>query len=103
MIGIGGMNCGENIIIHLVAAQELCCSHHPVEGGLSGLVHSVGIMKLSRPVQGQPYEKVVLPEKFAPFVIQQGAIGLHGVLNGHPRTPVLLLILYRSPEKVQAH
>ncbi len=91
MIGIGGMNCGQDIVVYLVLSQEPGCFHHPVKGGLACFIYPVGIVKISRPVQAQADEEVVLMEEFAPFVVKKGAIGLHGVQNAHIRTTVFLL------------
>ena len=93
MICICGMNCGQDIVVHLMLSQEPGGLHHPIECRIAGFIHPVGIVKLSRPVQAKADEKVVFVEEFAPFIVKQGAVGLHGVLDDHIRTPVFLLIL----------
>jgi hypothetical protein len=63
--------------------------------------HPVGCE--SRPVQGEADEKAALAEELAPFVVQEGAVGLHGVLKCRSRSPILLFDLDGPPEEVQAH
>ena len=45
------------------------------------------------PVQTQADEEVVIMEEFAPFVVKKSTIGLHGILDDHFWTRILLLIL----------
>jgi hypothetical protein len=45
----------------------------------------------------------MLAEECTPFVVQERAVGLHGVLEGHARPLVLVLEFYGTPVEVEAH
>ena len=87
------MNCGQDIVVHLMFSHETGRFHYPIKCGLSGFVYPVGIVKISRSVQAQADEEVVLMEEFAPLIVKKGTIGLHGVLDDHFRALILLLVL----------
>ena len=87
------MNSGQDIEIHFMPPQELSRPHYLIECRFAGFIHPVGIMKLPRSIQAQADEEVVRMEEFAPFVIKESAIGLHGILEGHFLAFMLLLIL----------
>jgi len=45
----------------------------------------------------------MLAKEFAPFVVQERTIGLHGVLEDHVRPPVSVLEFHGAPVEVEAH
>ena len=45
----------------------------------------------------------MLLEEFAPFIVQQGAVGLDSIVDLNPRCAVFVLGVDRSLEEVQSH
>ena len=103
VISVEPIDGGQDIIFHPMLLQQPQASHHPVKGWLAALVHPVGIMQLPGPVDTDADEKIVLAEELAPVVVQERAVGLHGVLEGHARPLVLVLEINGPPVKIEAH
>ena len=51
-------------------------AHHALEGWLPALIHAVGVVKLTRAIEADAEQKLVLPEEATPFLIQRDSIGL---------------------------
>ena len=45
----------------------------------------------------------MLRKEFAPLIVQQRAVGLHGVQEGHPRPAVFFHQVYGAPVETQPH
>src|SRR3954470_24238749 len=97
------MDRGEDVPVDLVALQHVEAADDPVEGGLAALVDAVGVVHLRWAVDRDADEEVVLFEERAPVVVEQGAIGLHGVQNLLTGSRIPSFELDGSPEEVQAH
>ena len=76
---------------------------HLVERGPAALVNAVHIVEFARPVDADADEKVVLFEEGRPLVVQQRAVGLHGVQETHARPPIFLDHGHGAPEEIQPH
>ena len=103
MIGVGGVNRAQDIDLHFVPAQRLAAAHDLIEASGAALVDPVGIVHLLRAVHAEADEKVVLLEERAPFIVQEGSVGLHRVQDALPRLPVLLHVLDGALEEVEPH
>ena len=89
VIGIGRVDSRQDIKLHLVFLQETCGTQHLVEGRCAAFIHPVDIVHGLGAIQTQPDEEVVLAEKVAPRLIQEDAIGLHRMPDGHTWTRVV--------------
>ena len=103
VISVEPINGGENIVFHPMLLQQPEASQHPVKGWPAPLVHPVGIVQLAGTVDANADEEAVLAEELAPFVVQERAVGLQGVLEGHVRPLVLVLVSKGAPIKVETH
>jgi len=102
-VAVDAIDGCEDVELDAVLLQEREPAHHLVERSLAALVDAIGVVKLARPVDAQPDEKVVLFVELAPLVGQQRTVGLHGVLERHARLLVLLLESDRAAEEIHAH
>ncbi len=103
VIGIGGVDSGQDVELHLVLLQESCGTQHLVECRSASFIHAIGIVHGLRAIQTQPNQEVVLAEKLAPVVIQEDAIGLHRMPDCDAWTRVVCDVVHRALEKVQSH
>ncbi len=103
VIGIGLVDGHQGVKLHPMFLQIVQALHHPIEGRLALLIPPKGIVPLTGPVDADPYQKVVFPEKSGPFVIDQGAVGLDGIQDSHTGAAIFLLVLDRASKKIQAH
>ena len=55
-------------------------------------------MHAPKPIQRQPNQEALLFQKSGPLLIQQGAVGLDGIVNGNTRRPVPPHCLRKIPE-----
>ncbi len=78
-------------------------THDLVEAWLAPFVHAVNVVQRPRAINADAQQEVVFGKKGGPFVVQQRAIGLHGVQEGHARPPVLLYQLHGAPVERQPH
>ncbi len=101
--GIGGVNGAQDIVFHLMFAQDFPAAHDLVKTTRSPLVHPVGIVDLLGPVDAEPNEEIILFEESTPLIVQLGAIGLHGMADPLARPFVLIHIFDRKFKKVQPH
>jgi hypothetical protein len=58
---------------------------------------------VARAVDADADQEVIFLEEFTPFIVQQGAVGLHGVLESHPRSAVFLLISDGLAVEIDSH
>jgi len=93
----------QDVVFNFVLLQEPQPAHHFVISWSTTLINAVDIMHVTGTVQAQPDQVVIFLEELAPFVVQQRAVGLHGVLESHARYPVLLLELDRLAVEIHPH
>jgi len=79
VIAVGTVYRAENIILHPVLLQEREPAHHPVKRPFSGMVFTKGVMEFPWTIDTDPDKELVLPEELAPFVIEEGPVGLEGI------------------------
>ena len=103
MIGVGMVDRHQGVELDSVLFQSVQAPDHTIEGGLAALVVAVGVVQRGRTVDAEAYQKVVLPKERGPFIVDQRAVGLDGVLNGHPGSEVFSLVCDRPAKEIQAH
>jgi len=94
---------GQDVELDVVLLEQRQPRHRAVEAGIAALVHAVGIVHPARPIETEADEEITLPQKAAPGIVQQRAVGLQRVDHAHSRFATPLLQRHRSPEKVQPH
>jgi len=82
LTGVFAVHRRQRVELHAMFFERLQAGHHPGEGRLAALVHAVGVVQVGRAVDADADQKMLGGEKFAPFVIEQNAVGLEGVFNG---------------------
>ena len=90
-------------MFHPMLLQQPQASHHPVKGRSAAFVHPVDIVQFGGTVDTDADEKAVIAEELTPGVVQECAVGLHGVLEPHARPLVLVLVFDGAPVEVEAH
>jgi len=109
LIYLPGMVAGDpvygdqDVVLHLVLLQQPQSTHNLIKGALVTLVDAVGIVEALGPIQAEANQEIVLLEELAPLIVQEGAVGLHGVFEGHSRFAVFLLVFDRLAEKIYPH
>ena len=61
------------------------------------------VMCTLQPVDADAHQKVVFVQELAPFVVEEGAVRLYGILDNHLGLLVSALKFDCTPEKVEAH
>ncbi len=102
-LGVGAVDGDEDVGLDPVPLQKTQAAHDAVEGRPPAFVPAVSVVNLPGAVEADPHEKVVRPQEGAPLVREQGAVGLQGVLEAHPRPAVGLLERDGAPEKIDSH
>src|SRR5690348_3734135 len=87
---IMAVHYGERVEFDAMLFQHVEASDDAVEGRLAAFVYAVAIMQLARTIDGEADEKVVLREKFAPFVVEQNTVCLKSVFDAFARGVSLL-------------
>lgn len=100
---IGSVDAGERIEFYLMLMQQLSSAHHGWEHRFAALILAVGIVQPFGAVDAETYKKSVFVEERAPLVIKQRAVGLEGIMNGHSRKAVFLLVFNRISKKGKPH
>jgi hypothetical protein len=63
----------------------------------------MGIMQVLGAVDADADQVIIFLEKLAPLIVEQRAIGLHGVLKSHPRFTIFFLVFDGFPKKIETH
>jgi len=103
LFNVGGADAGQDIEIHMMFFEQSNAAQDTIEGGRAALVPAIEIMRFARTVEADPDQKAIFGEEFAPLIVQQGAIGLQGVINVHTGTRIFFLISHRAAEEIHAH
>ncbi len=77
--------------------------HHPLERAVAKTVDPVAVMQLARAVNAQAEQEMELSEKTAPFLVDQGAVGLDAVRDDLPRPTVFFHQGERALQERQSH
>ncbi len=100
---VAGMDGTEDVDVHLVLAEDVPATHDFVEAAGALLGDAEGVVHFPRAVDAQSHEVVVLLEERGPLVVDEGAVGLHGVDDALPSLgPVLLSQLHGALVEVEA-
>ena len=103
VVAVDAVDGGQHIVVHTMLLQKPQPAHDLVEGWLASLVYAVHVVQRPRPIDADAQQEVVFGKEGGPFIIQQRAVGLHRVQEGHARPPVLLHQLHGAPVEVQPH
>ena len=103
MMIVAGVHGTQDVEFNFVLPEQSRRAHHPGMGRCTALVDAVLVVQFRRPVHAEAHQEVVGCEELAPFVVQEGAVGLQGVLDAHARTLVLLLQSHGLPKPVESH
>jgi len=82
MLGIVKVECDKSVKGHLIFMEEFSRIPDPVKGWFASLGHPMHVVQFPRPVDAQTDQEIMVPEKFAPIIVQKGTVGLQIVLNG---------------------
>ena len=91
----------QQIHLHLPFLEQSQGPGHRVPGTPALRIHPVSIVEILGPVQGQAHQEPVVPEEPGPVLVDEGAVGLDGVLHRQPRPQVLPLQLHKALEEGQ--
>jgi hypothetical protein len=69
-------DAGHHVVFDLMFLQKHQAPHHLVKSALPFSIPAITVMDFFRAVQADPDHKIVIFQKPAPPIIQQGAIGL---------------------------
>ncbi len=94
-------NGDQYVELHAMARQQAQAAHHLFMAGAALLVRPVRVVDGLRAVQRQPHREAVLRQEDAPFVVEQGAVGLQAVADGLALA-VFLLQRQRAAEEIQS-
>src|SRR6266571_5976625 len=103
VIGIRSVDRRQNVELYFMLLQQPRSTHHFLERRRTTFIYTVGIVHGLWTIQAQPDQEVMFVEKSAPIIIQEDAIGLHGVLNVDARASIGMHKLHRAIEKVESH
>jgi hypothetical protein len=78
---IGFAHYAQDVEFHLLPLEQLDGFHHLRPRGVSGFVIAVAVVRVLRPIQRKPYQKVVLPKQLAPGAVQQNAVRLQRIAD----------------------
>jgi hypothetical protein len=80
--GVEAVDDGEGVEVDVVVFQDVEAGHDAVEGGGAAFVDAVGVVEFAWAVDAEADEEVVGGEESAPVVVESGAVGLEGVVDG---------------------
>lgn len=97
------MNHRENIEIYAVILQQMDTPDDPVKGSAPVASHvAESVMDFSGAVQRYAHQKMMLPEKSAPILIDENPVGLKGVLYLQSLFVILSLIFHDPAKEIQS-
>ena len=103
VIRVRGMNRAQDVDVHPTSVEGFPSGHDLVEAPGAAFVDAVGVVHFLGAVYAETDEKVVLLEERAPFIVQEGAVGLHRVQDFLRRLPVFFHVPDGAPEEVEPH
>ena len=89
---------GKGIPLHAIAVQEFYSPHHFGEGRFPIDTVAIAVVEALGSVDGDAYQPAVIPEKPAPLIVQQNAVGLNAIVN-MPSPRIFFLEADDLPEK----
>ena len=103
VVGVDPVDGHQDVVFDAVFLEEAQAPHDPVKGGPVLLVPAVNIMHMSGTVEADADEEVVFLKEFAPLIVQEGAVGLHGIFEDHGRLFIFFLIFDGLPIEIEPH
>ncbi len=89
-VGVGGVDSAEDVEVDTMLLETAPAADDPLEAALPASADPVGVVHFLGAVHAEADEELMLLEEGAPFVVQHGAVGLHGVGDMLAPLPVLL-------------
>ena len=96
--GIEMVDHGQRVPFHPMLVEQTNAAHHLPKRGSPGSRAPIGIVEILPAIDGYAHQKVIFFEKLAPFIGQQRAIGLNGIVDLSPLR-ITLLQRQRPPIK----
>lgn len=103
MIGISSIDRRQDVVLDLVRVQEPSSTHDFMERWCAPFIYAVRIVHGLWAIQTQPDQEMVLAEKLAPGIVQEDAIGLHGMLDADAWASVDMHKIHGAFEEVETH
>ena len=103
VIGVRSVNRAQDVDVHPAPAQGFPTAHDLIKAPGTALVDAVGVVHFLWAVYAETDEKVVLLEERAPFIVQEGAVGLYRVKDFLRRLSVFFEVSDGAPEEIEAH
>ena len=103
VIGVRSVNRAQNVDVHPAPAQGFPTAHDLIEAPGTALIDAVSVVHFLWAVYAETDEKVVLLEERAPFIVQEGAVGLYRVKDFLRRLSVFFEVSDGAPEEIEAH
>ena len=103
VVGVRPVERGQRVELDAVLLEGVQAAQDPFGRRRAAAVHAVGVVHRGRPVDADPDEVVVLLEQRRQLVVDERAVRLDRVLDGHPGSAVLLDVGVGAPEEVGAH
>ena len=100
-VAVEAVDAAQRVMPHAVFDQEAAAVHDLVERRPAAFVHAVAVVGITRTVEADADEEIVLFEKGRPGVVDQHAVGLEGIAHGLAGRAVFLLEFDRAAEEVQ--
>ena len=85
VIGIGGMDRAEHVVLHLVLFQQSQSCQDTIRAALASPILAINVVQIWRPVEADPDQEVIFLEERTPFIREERSVSLDGVFNPHPR------------------
>ena len=102
MLGALGGDHAENVGPDPVLFQQPVAAADPAPSALLPDIYPVQVVKIFGAVQRKTYQKIMLFQKNGPVFIQQSAVGLERIGNGHIFDIIFFDLDYKIPEKIQS-
>ena len=94
---------GQDVVFDAGRAQVAQAAHHVVEGAVRTFGHAKGVVDVTRAVDRDPDQEVMLLEEPGPFVVELRAVGLDRVIGPLPRPQIVVDKLDGAAEELDAH
>ena len=74
-------NDEQNVILHLEFIKKRRCLHYSLVGPFSFGTNSVLVMNITRTIQGETDQEIIIVQKFRPFIIDYYTVCLYTIVD----------------------